>query len=45
VGRRLGLRHAPRLEFVFDSSIGEAIRLTSLIDRAVRDDQQKDDPA
>ena len=45
VGRRLALRHAPRLEFVFDSSIGEAIRLTYLIDRAVRDDQQKDDPA
>lgn len=45
VGRRLGLRHAPRLEFVFDSSIGEAIRLTSLIDRAVRDDQKKDESA
>lgn len=34
-GRRLRLRHAPRLEFVFDETIEEAARLTSLIDRAV----------
>jgi ribosome-binding factor A len=38
-GRRLGLRHAPRLEFVFDDTAEKAARLTRLIDRAVaRDD-------
>lgn len=35
-GRRLGLRHAPRLDFVYDESIGRADRLTRLIDEAVR---------
>jgi len=34
VGRRLRLRHAPRLEFVFDDSFEKAARLTALIDRA-----------
>jgi ribosome-binding factor A len=38
VGRRLALRHAPRLEFVFDESIQKALRLSSLIDDAVRSD-------
>jgi ribosome-binding factor A len=38
LGRRLGLRHAPRLEFVFDESVEGAARLTRLIDRAVADD-------
>ncbi len=38
LGRRLGLRHAPRLEFVFDESVAGAARLTSLIDRAVAAD-------
>lgn len=37
-GRRLGLRHAPRLEFVFDQSLEEAARLTDLIDKAVSSD-------
>ncbi len=37
-GRRLGLRHAPRLEFVFDDTAEKAARLTGLIDRAVADD-------
>ncbi|MGH8299674.1 MAG: 30S ribosome-binding factor RbfA [Steroidobacteraceae bacterium] len=35
VGRRLGLRHAPRLDFVFDDTAEKAARLTGLIDRAV----------
>ena len=35
LGRRLALRHAPRLEFVFDQSVEEAARLTRLIDQAV----------
>jgi ribosome-binding factor A len=34
VGRRLGLRHAPKLEFEFDDSFEKAARLTELIDRA-----------
>jgi ribosome-binding factor A len=34
-GRRLGLRHAPRLDFVFDDTAEKAARLTGLIDRAV----------
>jgi len=37
-GRRLALRHAPRLDFVYDESIGRADRLTRLIDEAVRRD-------
>ena len=39
LGRRLGLRHAPRLEFVFDDSAIGAERLASLIERAVADDR------
>lgn len=39
LGRRLSLRHAPRLEFVFDESAEGAARLSSLIDRAVAADR------
>jgi ribosome-binding factor A len=39
LGRRLSLRHAPRLEFVFDDSVEGAARLTQLIDRAVAGDR------
>jgi ribosome-binding factor A len=39
VGRRLGLRHAPRLEFLIDDTADKAARLTGLIDRAVRGDR------
>jgi ribosome-binding factor A len=39
LGRRLGLRHAPRLEFVFDDSAVGAERLSSLIERAVAADR------
>jgi ribosome-binding factor A len=39
VGRRLGLRHAPRLNFVFDDSFDKAERLTGLIDRAIASDR------
>jgi ribosome-binding factor A len=35
LGRRLGLRHAPRLTFSFDDTLDKAARLTSLIDQAV----------
>jgi hypothetical protein len=40
LGRRLGLRHAPRLEFVFDESVESAARLTHLIDSAVAGDRE-----
>jgi ribosome-binding factor A len=43
VGRRLSLRHAPRLEFVFDESIERADRLTRLIDDAVRNEPSPGD--
>ena len=38
LGRRLSLRHCPRLEFVFDESVEGAERLTRLIDGAVAAD-------
>ena len=41
VGRALALRHAPRLEFVYDQQIEHADKLTRLIDRAVKSDQGK----
>lgn len=45
VGRRLGLRHAPRLEFQFDRSIEQAAQLSQLIDRAIREDESvRDEP-
>jgi ribosome-binding factor A len=34
VGRRVALRHAPRLEFVQDDSFDRAAALTALIDKA-----------
>ena len=34
VGRRVGLRHAPRLQFVQDESFDRAAELTALIDAA-----------
>ena len=41
LGRRLGLRHAPRLEFVFYESVDSAAHLSNLIDRAVADDRSR----
>ncbi len=41
VGRELGLRHAPRLEFTLDDTPEKAERLTGLIDRARAQDQAK----
>ena len=41
VGRALALRHAPKLEFVYDQQIEHADKLTRLIDRAVKSDQGK----
>ncbi len=34
VGRRVGMRHAPRLDFVADDSFDRAAHLTALIDSA-----------
>ena len=45
LGRRLGLRHAPRLEFRFDDTVEGAARLTSLIDRAVEHDRAAESAA
>jgi len=39
LGRRLGLRYAPRLLFEYDDSEAAAARLTGLIDRAVASDR------
>jgi len=39
LGRRLGLRHTPRLEFVFDETVEGAAHLTRLIDQAVAEDR------
>jgi ribosome-binding factor A len=38
VGRQLGLRHAPRLAFVFDDTLDKAVHLTRLINSAVAAD-------
>jgi ribosome-binding factor A len=40
VGRALGLRHAPRLQFVLDEQIDRAANLSRLIDSAVDEDRQ-----
>ena len=43
-GRRLALRHAPRLEFLLDDTAERAARLTGIIDRAVADDSAHHGP-
>jgi ribosome-binding factor A len=45
VGRQLGLRHAPRLEFILDTALENAQNLSQLIDRVVRDDNARADAA
>jgi ribosome-binding factor A len=42
IGRRLQLRHAPRLEFLFDETPDRAAALSGLIDRAVKGDQERE---
>jgi len=44
VGRALALRHAPKLEFVYDQQIETADKLTRLIDDAVKSDKHEPDP-
>ena len=41
LGRALSLRHAPKLEFIYDQQIEHADKLTQLIDRAVKSDENK----
>jgi ribosome-binding factor A len=41
LGRRLGLRHAPRLEFIYDDTVENAAHLTGLIERAVASDDAR----
>jgi ribosome-binding factor A len=43
LGRALQLRHAPKLEFIYDQQIENADKLTRLIDGAVKSDQRKPD--
>lgn len=41
LGRSLGLRHAPELRFVADEVIEHGVRLTNLIDKAVKQDVER----
>ena len=43
LGRRLQLRHAPRLQFLIDDTVDRAAHLSGLIDSAVRDDRARHD--
>lgn len=43
LGRALSLRHAPKLEFIYDQQIENADKLTRLIDGALKSDQRKPD--
>jgi ribosome-binding factor A len=39
VARQLGLRHAPKLEFILDTGLEQAVHLTQLINQAVASDR------
>jgi len=41
LGRALQLRHAPKLEFIYDQQIENADKLTRLIDGAVKSDHRE----
>ena len=43
LGRALQLRHAPKLEFIYDQQIENADKLTRLINGAVKSDQRDPD--
>jgi ribosome-binding factor A len=43
IGRALSLRHAPKLEFIYDQQIENADKLTRLIDGAVKSDKHEPD--
>ena len=44
LGRALQLRHAPKLEFIYDKQIENADKLTRLIDGAVKSDHRDAQP-
>jgi ribosome-binding factor A len=41
LGRRIRIHHIPELHFVFDASVERGTRLSSLIDAAVKSDQDR----
>lgn len=45
LSHRLRLRVVPLLHFVYDKSIEQGIHLSQLIDKAVKQDEQKEKPA
>jgi len=45
VARQLGLRHAPKLEFLLDTNLEQAHSLTQLIDAAVAADRKAEESA
>lgn len=45
IARQLGLRHAPRLEFLVDTNLEHAQALTQLINAAVANDRRLEDDA
>lgn len=45
VARQLGLRHAPRLEFMIDTTLERAQTLTTLINSAVANDRRLEEDA
>jgi ribosome-binding factor A len=44
LGRALQLRHAPKLEFIYDQQIENADKLTRLINKAVKSDDRGANP-
>jgi len=43
LGKRLRARIMPHLRFVYDSSMSEGVRMSSLVDKAVASDKHADD--
>ncbi|WP_016954105.1 30S ribosome-binding factor RbfA [Catenovulum agarivorans] len=43
LAKRLRMRHVPSIKFVLDTSLNEGIRMSELVDKAVKTDKQKSD--
>ncbi|EWH08529.1 ribosome-binding factor A, role in processing of 16S rRNA [Catenovulum agarivorans DS-2] len=41
LAKRLRMRHVPSVKFVLDTSLNEGIRMSELVDKAVKSDKQK----
>ena len=41
LAKRLRMRHVPSIKFVLDTSLNEGIRMSELVDKAVKTDKQK----